>query len=848
MAKPGLSWLFLMAWRDSRRNLNRLLLFTSSIVLGISALVAINSFGVNLKSDIDEEAKTLIGADFVISSRQPPTENIQAIIDSVDKLATEKSTEISFASMIYFPGKEGTRLANIRALEGKYPYYGEIETEPLNAAEEFQKDKKAVVDGTLLLQFGAKKGDKIKVGNVEFGVDGELIKGPGQTGITSTVAPSIYVPQRFIKETGLLQRGSRINYRYYYKLPATVNVEQLVDNVKKRFEEENVGYDTIARRKRNLGRVFSYLTSFLNLVAFIALLLGCVGVASAVHIYIKEKVKTVAVLRCLGVKGSQAFLIYLVQIGIMGFLGSLIGAVLGSLIQVLLPQVLSDFLPVEVNFAISWSSILQGVLIGLGISILFALIPLLSIRNISPLRTLRASFDENQGSDPLRWFVYALIGLFIGVFAYIEIDGFLNALYFTLSLAGAFLLLTGLARGVIWLTRKYFPVSWNYIWRQSIANLYRPNNQTLTLIVSIGLGTALITILYFVQNMLLNQVAFADRNEQPNMVLFDIQNEQKQEVKTFTESFDLPVMQQVPIVTMRLDNYQGRSRVDWLEDSTRTLPRDILNREYRVTYRDTLNTTEEIVEGTWIPEFTAKNKPIPISMSETHFNRMEAKLGEKIIFDVQGKRIETYIASIRKITFNRVETSFTILFPKGVLEKAPQFHVLITRVPDKPTSAKFQQAIVKKYPNISVVDLNLILDTAEEILGQVSFVIRFMALFSILTGLIVLIGSVILSRYQRLKESVLLRTLGANRRQILWITALEYFFLGSLASLTGILLAIAGGWALAVYSFQVGFVIDYIAVLLVYGIITSLTVIIGLLNSRGILYRPPLEVLRSEVG
>jgi len=849
--KAGFFWLWKMAWRDSRKNWGRLLLFTSSIILGIAALVAINSFGVNLKEDIEDEAKTLVGADLVITCLQDPKEDsvMTNLLDSIQSIGQDRAREVSFSSMIYFPKKEGTRLVQVRALEGNFPFYGEIETEPTNAAKEFQKGRKAVVDKTLLLQFNAKVGDSIRIGKVNFLVIGELLKAPGQTGISASVAPAVYVPLEYIEQTGLLQRGSRVNYRNYFSLNTqAIDIKVLEENIKPRIVERNFRYETVERRKRNLGNVFDFLTSFLNLVAFIALLLGCVGVASAVHIYIKEKIAAVAVLRCLGVKGWQAFLIYLLQIASMGFLGSLIGAILGSAVQVLLPQVLGDFLPVEVSFSFSISVILQGILTGVSIAVLFALLPLLRIRNISPLRTLRASLeDDNSTTDPFSWVVYSLIILFVTGFAFLQIGGVWDSLIFTGAIGLQFLILAGMARLMMWITRKFFPTSWSYVWRQSLANLYRPNNQTLILMVAIGLGTALLVTLYIIQNTLLNQVAFADRNEQPNMVLFDIQTAQKAEVTKFTESYDLPVLQEVPIVTMRLDEYKGESRTALLKDTTSELPRDVVTREYRVTYRDTLGKNEELVGGTLQKEVKSKNDSIFISMSETHAGRMNAKIGDEIIFNVQGKKIKTYIGSLRKINFNRIETSFTVVFPKGVLENAPQFHVLITRVPNEKTSAKFQQALVKNYPNISIVDLNLILDTAEEILGQISFVIRFMALFSIFTGLIVLSGSVTLSRLQRIQESVLLRTLGANRRQIFFITFLEYVFLGGLAAFTGILLAFAGGWALAVYSFNVSFNVDILPVLAVFFIIVALTVLIGLSGSRSVLTRPPLEILRNAV-
>jgi putative ABC transport system permease protein len=213
---------------------------------------------------------------------------------------------------------------------------------------------------------------------------------------------------------------------------------------------------------------------------------------------------------------------------------------------------------------------------------------------------------------------------------------------------------------------------------------------------------------------------------------------------------------------------------------------------------------------------------------------------------VQGALIPTIVGSFREVDWNRIQTNFLIVFPKGVLEDAPQFHVLLTRVQSPQASARFQQAMVRQFPNVSIIDLGLVLNVLDEILDKIGFVIRFMAGFSILTGLVVLIASVLISKYQRMQESVLLRTLGASRKQILTITALEYFFLGALAAATGIVLSLAASWALAHYTFETTFSPQLWPVMVIFLLVCLLTVIVGLANSRGVLSKPPLEILRQE--
>ncbi|MEL6865283.1 MAG: FtsX-like permease family protein [Bacteroidota bacterium] len=846
MSNTKFSWLLQMAWRDSRRSWGRLLLFVSSITLGIAALVAIQSFSENLQKDIGREAKTLLGADLVLRGNQLAPDTLREWIDSIPG---DKAEARYFVSMAYFPSANDTRLSQIRALKGDFPFYGKMATEPADAYLRFRDGPKALVEKTLMLQFDLQRGDSVKIGNQSFVIEGQLNAAPGRAGIAGSIAPAIYIPMDYVDSTGLIQMGSRVFYQYYLQVQEGSDLKALIKTGEERLEAASFGYETVENRRANLGEAFDNMTNFLNLVGFIALLLGCIGVASAVHIYVKDKISSVAILRCLGASGRQAFLIYLLQITIFSLLGCLAGAFVGSSLQILLPAVLSDFLPVEnVSTDLSILAIGQGVLTGLAISVLFALLPLLTIRQTSPLRTLRASYEGEQQRDPWRWLVYGLIALFIVAFSMLQVGLRLDALFFPLGVGFAFLSLAGLA----WLLGKslqrYFPRNWSYVWRQSIANLYRPQNQTTTLIVSIGLGAALISTLFFIQDILLSQVAITGSGDRPNMILFDIQPQQKEGVAKLTREHGMPLIQQVPIVTMRLDNIDGVDKLAYLKDSTSKVDEWVYNREYRTTYRDTLVNSETVIEGEWqkVPE--GVEGAIPISLERDFARGLDAQIGTVLTFNVQGALVKTVVSSIREVDWSRFQTNFFLVFPSGILEKAPQFNVLVSKVEDTEQSARFQQALVKAFPNVSVIDLGQIIKAVDEVLSKVSFVIRFMALFSIFTGLVVLISSIVLSKYQRIKESVLLRTIGASRKQILWINALEYFILGTLATFTGIGLSIIGSWLLAYFTFEVPFTPNWWPPFVVFIVITSLTVLIGLFNTREVVRRPPLEVLRAEIA
>ncbi|WP_426060120.1 ABC transporter permease [Hymenobacter sp. B1770] len=844
-ARPGLGWLLRMAWRDSRRSRARLLLFMASIILGIAALVGIRSFGDNLALSVNEQARELVGADLVLSSsgRRFP----QSLQPALDSLGAARTQETAFASLVEFRPGRGVRLVQVRARDGGF-FYGDWKTEPQTAAQRFSQPGAApgaLVDDVLLAQFNAKIGDSVQIGKVTLPIIGRVLKTPGQTGISTAVAPTVFIPESLVKATALVQQGSRVQYRRSFQFAPGADVEAAIKPLQARLDKADIDTDTVASRQKQIGRSFADLTRYLSLVAFVALLLGCVGVASAVNLYVREKLAAVAVLRCLGASGRQALLIYLVQTTGLGLVGAVLGAALGAAVQGLLPRVLDDFLPVAITVSVSWPAVLTGLATGLLMAVLFALLPLLSIRRVSPLRVLRVAFEDDTATpDPVRGVVMVIIGVFILGFAYSQTRDWKLTLGFGAGLLAAFAALAGVGRLLMALVRRFFPVGWGYVWRQGLANLYRPQNQTLTLVTSIGLGTFLLATLFLSQALLLGRVQLASKESQANLVLFDIQPEQQAGVEELLRTQRLPVLQRVPIVTMRLTSINGRRTSEIKKDTVDGVPPWVLTREYRVTYRDSLNSSEKLLAGS-IPTLDANGTPL-ISVEGSYLERAKLKLGDTLDFNVQGAPLRTIVGGTREVDRSQVQPSFLVVFPAGVLENAPQFHVLLTHTEGTASLAAVQQALVREFPNVSAIDLGLILQTLEDILGKISFVVRFMAGFSILTGLLVLSSSVVISRYQRVRESVLLRTLGASRRDILGITLVEYGLLGLLAALAGIGLAVLAAWALAVFVFEVGFGPAALPLLGLAALVTALTAGIGLLNSRDVLRRSPLEVLRGE--
>lgn len=876
-----MSFIFKMAWRDSRISRRRLLLYSLSVVLGIAALVAIGSFTVNLKQAIDAQAKGLLGADLVVTSRAAFSEPVLAYTAG---LGGELSRTREFSSMLVFTtANDATRLVQVRAVEANFPFYGKFETAPVGAAAQLQSGQPVVLlEETLLTQFGVKVGDVVKLGQATFTIAGAILKVPGESAAIASFAPRLYVPLKQLTTTGLTNRESITQHRLLIKLPDGRDAEALERAMKSKFAGERLSFATVAERKRNLGAALTNIEGFLNLVGFVALFLGAIGVASAIHVYIRQKIATVAVLRCLGASAAQSFSVYVVQGLALGMFGAVLGAALGITLQLLLPVVLQGVLPIDVDFFIAWSAVGRGVGAGLVICFLFTLLPLLAVRRVSPLVALRSAFIERTGAttDPWRIILGMLILAAVMGFAYWQTRSWRIGLGFTGMLLVGFGVLAGLAQLVAWAARRFVPRSLPYVVRQGIANLHRPNNRTVVLLLSLGLGTFLILTLYLSRTTLLNQVDLAGEGARPNLLFFDIQDDQIEPFSKIAMEQHAPVIQSAPIVTMKISALKGRpldelmlereaSRVATLtlnsEPSTNDERRPVaasrggpnrrggprlsggmLGREYRSTYRAKLSGTERVVAGKFDGQVPPGAAVVPISVEEGFLKSLQLSLGDEIEWDVQGVPVRTKVTSVRAVEWRRLESNFFVVFPEGAIEAAPKTFVAAMRTASPAASAQMQRTLVAAFPNISAIDLALILQALDSIFSKVAFVIQFMALFTVFTGVLVLVGAVLNGRYQRIRETVLLRTLGATRRQLVQIQLVEYSILGVLAAVVGGGLSVAGNALLAHFVFKIGAVAPPLLILGAVASASAITVITGFVTGRGVTDYPPLEILRQE--
>ena len=848
-----------MAWRESRGARRRLGLLTGAVAAGVAALVAVNSFADNLRDSVSAQAQAMLGADLSIGSRRPFNPRAEFLLDSMLTGGSTVSRVTSFNAMALVPRSEGVRFVQVMSVEPGWPYYGAITTDPTGLWTKIGEGGGVLLDPSLLSSLSARVGDTLALGDARLEIRGVVTSVPGNVAAAAAFSPRVYIAASDLAATNLIRFGSRVEYEAFVKLADPSQSAELANSYRTKLRPERVGIQSVEDYRNDLRDSLTRMGNYLGLVALIALLLGGLGVASAVHVFIRQKLDTIAVLRCLGATAREIFVVYLVQALAMGGLGSAIGALLGLAVQQVLPSLLQDLLPVDVQVSASGRAVLLGMGLGLWVAVLFALLPLLRIRKVSPLVTLRRDYERtDEGRDWVRIGASLMLAGSVAALAILQVRDIRDGLYFAGGIGVALLLLWLASLGLIRGVRRFFPSRWPYLWRQGLANLYRPANQTVTVVLSLGFGATLLATLFLVQHNLLRDLRFDGPGGRPNLVFIDIQADQQQGVLDAIRAAGLEANAPVPMIPMRIRSVKGKPVIytptDTLEmaqdDSTRTDSTSIrgwaVRREYRSTWRDTLVSSEKLIEGEWWEGPGPATGATDVSLEIEIARELSVTIGDTIVWDVQGAEVPSVVRSIREVDWARFEPNFFAVFRGGPLEKAPQTLVALTRVNDAAQRGALQRAVAERYPNVTSIDIATIQVAFERIIARVALAIRFMAVFSLATGAIVLVGAIATTRYQRVREGVLLRTLGATRGQVLRVVFSEYLALGILSSLMAVVLASVATWAITRWIFESSFALPVPALSALAASVVGLTLLVGFWNSLDVVNRTPLEVLRND--
>ena len=837
-----------LAWRESRTARRKLLLYMSSIALGVAALVAIDSFAANTTRAVREQSRAILGGDVAISSRQEYAEPVVTLLDSLRGAGLPIAEVTTFASMATIPSSGNTRLTQIRAVSPGFPLYGDVVTRPAGVWPALADGPRALVDPALLIALDAEIGDSIALGYARFEIAGVITQIPGDPGVAATVGPRVFIADRWVDSTRLLTFGSRAEFETVIRLPEGTAPGRWIAPLRPRLRTGGVRVETVVQRENDLADGISQLSKFIGVVGLVALLLGGIGVASGVHAFVQRKVETVAILRCLGATGWQVLLVYAVQAAAMGFVGAAGGAALGVAIQYALPSLLGDFLPVDVTITIEPTAIAAGIALGVWVAVVFALRPLLALRRVSPLTTLRrdaALIGAARRSDPASWAVTAALALSVVFLAVARADTLEEGFWFTIGIVVSLGALAASAGAMVVVARRLSRGPWPYVVRQGIANLHRPANQTTSVVIALGFGAFLVSTLVLVQANLLKQFDATLATSRGNLLFFDVQEDQRDGVSALVRDAGATVLQTVPIVTMRISSIKGMESAAYARAAGLPTNYWALRREYRSTYRDTIVATESVIRGAWTDAPPDPTGAYALSLEREVAENLRLELGDEVVWDVQGVPVRTRLTSVREVEWGRFEPNFFAVFPTAALRGAPQQHVVLAAVSADTTVARLQRNAVARYPNVSSIDLTFIRGTVAQIVQRVSSAVRFLAIFSFAMGVPVLFSAVAATRRDRLRESVLLKALGASRAQVGRILLSEYAALGVLGALAGMLLSFGGAWALLRWVFELPFDAAPAAALGIAALMASMALVIGFLTSRDVFRVTAMEALRE---
>lgn len=835
-----------MAWRDLKAQPMGFRLYALALGLGIGAMIAVSSFRDSMGTALDQQARTLLGADLSVRARRGFTERAD---DFLARIPGARADEVQFRTMAWFPATEAARFVQVRAIEAAYPFFGSLDTDPPSAARAFHEDAFALVEENALIQSGAQIGDRVRLGAREFIVAGKLLRAPGESPSEAFIAPRVYIPLRFVPDTGLVQPGSIVSYRRYFQLAADQDAEQWSRQIKRALSEDRLEVETADSRKQSLLGAVDPLARYLGLVGFIGLLLGCVGVSGAVHLYITRRLPHVAMLRCLGAPRGFCEAVFLAQVLALAAVGAIMGAAIAAAALPVLSTWMRGFLAADVSTALSPAAVGMGVAAGLLFSAGFAALPLLAVRQIAPARALSRFSSEpaNGWRDPVRMGVIALLLAAVTGFAVLQTG---NAKHGAAIVFGLVLIFSALLLTACLLRAAARSVAARLRWlpaRHGVSGLYRPDNQTGMMLAAIGLGACLLAALHVAERSLRGTLSVYREPDQPTLVLIDVQPDQRAELSKTLSDAGFPPLNETPIVSMRLEKLNGRDLADILRDPARATPEWALRREYRSTYRAAMFPTEKLLAGEWISRWDSSAQlsgaPVPISLERSIAETLGLGLNDEVTWDIQGLPLRTRIASLREVDWRSMKPNFYVVFPEGVLESAPQTWALFARATEKDGSAALQRIVAERYTNVSVIDLALVLSSVNTVLGKISEAVRGMAWFTLGAGLLVMAGAVRANREQHEREWALMRTLGAPARHLIAVSVVEHGALGLLGGLAGAFLgAVAGAW-IARHVMKIDPAYEWLELAAAVMLLALLTALLGITAARPG-RAPPLERFR----
>ncbi len=890
MAARSLTWsrAASIAMRDLRSAPGKFLFVVLSVAVGVAALVGVRGFSEIFRGTLTTEARSLMAGDLAARTNQRASAEELKKIAALNAQGIRTTWVTETVSMVSVPPDPVPLLVSLKAVDpSQYPYYGEAVLEPAMPLQAALTDHSVVVADEFMVRMKAKVGDTLRLGGHNFRIAAELVQEPDRMTAGVAIGPRVLISRAALDETGLLAAGSRANERLLVALPATMqtaaNAAAQLAAVRKQLEAALPEAQVMDYREGNpaLTQGLDRATAILSLICLVAMVLGAIGVAMSMHAHLEQRMDVLAILKAVGAGSGDLLRIFLLQTLGLGFAGALLGVLAGAGVMLAMPSVLGSLLPVHARLAIPWRSASAGLATGLLTTLLFCLPPLLDVRKVRPILVFRRMIDNAQAADVSIWLYIksafqagpvgairltqeAINAIFLRIERFFRrnwlqlVFGFVIVLALT-AIAAALsdsaqvgtwfgaclaailfvllLLSAGFLRLLRWMlnrVRLHLP----QFLRQGLANLYRPGNQSAAVLAALGVGVMLILAVYLMQSQVLREIQETASPKLPNMFLVDITNDEIDGIRQFFKS-QSGVKEQLDLLPVVSGRFVSLNGVPLEKLKVEHFPKRMLE-SVSLSWADALPEGDKLRQGKWWSDPNAKE----IAIGEGVASRIHVGVGSAVEVEVNGKTMPLKVAATFRSDEEHIAGRASFMLPSGLLKDAPAVWYGAVRVETNRVPA-IERALFAAYPTVTVINLADVLDRMESVVHQITMVVRFLAGFSIFAGLMILASSIASTRFRRMREAVVLKTLGATRWRIVRIFSVEFSVLGLLAGTVGVIFANVLTRIL-LRKLEAPWHIEWGATVIALLGTAALATATGWIASHRILGLRPLEVLREE--
>ncbi|HTH41558.1 MAG TPA: FtsX-like permease family protein [Terracidiphilus sp.] len=868
MADRALSWkrAGAIAWRDLKSAPGKFAFVVLSVAVGVAALVGVRGLSDSFRSSLSTEARSLMAGDYSARLVRPPTEEERNRVaefvkqsgnaDGTDRVRTTWVTET--VSMASVPPDPVPLLVALKAVDpSEYPYYGTVQLEPAMSLQQGLANDSAVVAEEFLIRLNAHVGQTMRLGGRNFRISAILKQEPDRITAGAGLGPRVMISQAALAQTGLVAPGSRVGERLLVKLPAkaarglTSDAENTA--VRSQLEGALPDADVMDYREGNraLTRGLDNATAILSLICLVAMVLGAIGVAMAMHAHLEQRMDMLAILKAMGAGSADLLRIFLLQTLGLGLAGGLLGVAAGVGVMTALPYAFGKLLPMNVVLNFPWRSAFAGLGTGLLTTLLFCLPPLLDVRNVRPVLVLRRLVEP--GPEGIRgwlakWWarrlqltIAVVVVALLGAIAWALSDSAKVGSAFAGIFTVALIVLLALAALALWTlrfmldrVRLRIPSSL----RHGLANLYRPGNQSAPVLAALGTGVMLILAVYLMQSQVLRELRMTASPKLPNVFLIDMTADEVPGIRNFFahQPGVVETLNLMPAVTGHFNSINGQAVEDM---KGQHYPRRMLQ-QAELTYDDSPPEGDKVSQGTWWKSANAQE----LAMDERVAKRINAGVGSSVELELGGVPHTLKVSAVYKSDGQHLGARVPFVVPSGLATGLPATWYGGVHMDPKQV-ASMERAFFAAFPTVTVINVADVLDRIESVVDQITLVVRVLAGFSILAGLMILASSIASTRFRRIQEAVVLKTLGATRMRIVRTFSVEFSVLGLLAGAVGVVFANLLTRIL-LHRLEADFVIQWGATVIALVGTSILATVTGWLASYRILGLRPLEVLRDE--